>query len=274
MIRGIWFRALLVLLAFLLILVFPIGGGFGAKTNDSTLNTLPLAHFAHRASDAVFPENCTEGIEHAQSLGYTGVEVDVRETKDQVFVLIHDDSCRRLLGLMGLVEEKNLRELLSMPLRRHSVPTPYQLTTLDSALNRCNAHLLFYLDIKVNGLGQADRLAELIKRHGVQAHVLIASSSIPFITYLEFRYPELNTVLEGFDKGEECTYWLFPKNFRPDFLSSFDDEVDEPHVAWLRDNGLLAHKLVYGMDSAGYVRMRAAGITRLIVDEGVPVIGP
>ena len=43
--------------------------------------------------------------------------------------------------------------------------------------------------------------------------------------------------------------------------------------AWLKEHGLLANKLVYGMDSAGYERMRALGITRLIVDEGVPVIG-
>ena len=104
-------------------------------------------------------------------------------------------------------------------------------------------------------------------------NVLIASSSIPFITSLEYHHPELNTVLEGFDKGEEWTWWLFPKNFRPDFVSSFAFEVDEDHVAWLKEHGLLANKIVYGMDSAGHERMRALGITRFIVDEGVPVIG-
>ena len=257
----------------LLVLVFGIGGGFGPKANHSRLNIVPLAHFAHRGSDAVFPENSLEGIAHSIALGYTGVELDIHETKDHVFVLFHDDTCKRLLGMDGLVTDKDLRTLEGPVLLRHSIPSGCHIPTLDAALSRIGDTLLIYLDAKFSGLDQADSLAKLIARHHAEEITLVASSSITFLTYLEFHHPELNTVLEGFDQGEEWTYWFFPKSFRPDFLSSFDDEVNDEHIGWLREHDLLANKLVYGMDSAGYVRMRTVGITRLIVDEGVPVIG-
>lgn len=273
MMRSTWLRFLLVLVAVLLLIVFGIGGGLGKKTNSSRLNMIPLAHFAHRASDAVLPENTAEGVAHSLALGYHGVEIDIHATSDGVFVLLHDDSCQRMLGLDGTVDQHTFAELKDLPLRNHTVPTALRIARLDSVLSRFGDSLLFYLDIKVTGRAQADSIAQLIERFAPKENVLIASSSIPFITSLEYHHPELNTVLEGFDKGEEWTWWLFPKNFRPDFVSSFDDEVDVDHVAWLKDHGLLINKLVYGMDSAGYERMRSLGITRLIVDEGVPVIG-
>lgn len=271
MMRSVSFRIALVMAAALLVLVFPVGGGFGPKANDCRLNALPVAHLAHRASDAVLPENCMEGIAHSLKLGYDGVEIDIHETRDHVFVLFHDDSSQRLLGIDGTIAEHSFAEVRDIPLRRHSYPTTSRIARLDSALARYADSLLFYIDMKVSGLDQADSIALLVMRYAPAANVMIASSSIPFITYLEFHHPALNTVLEGFDNGEEWTWHLFPKNFRPDFVSSFDDEVDEAHTAWLREKGLLANKLVYGADSAGYARMRQLGISRFIVDEGLPL---
>ena len=269
----LWSRILLLLVVLLLLFVVGVGGGFGEKTNNSRLNAIPLAYFAHRAGDATLPENSAEGVAHSLALGYDGVEIDIHETRDGVFVLLHDDSCQRLLGIDGTVDQHTYAELKDLPLRNHTVPTTLRIARSDSVLSRYGDSLLFYLDIKVTGRDQADSIARLIEHFAPTENVLIASSSIPFITSLEYHHPELNTVLEGFDKGEEWTWWLFPKNFRPDFVSSFAFEVDEDHVAWLKEHGLLANKIVYGMDSAGHERMRALGITRFIVDEGVPVIG-
>lgn len=266
-------RTVVVAVALLFAFAFIIGGGFGPKTNDSRLNALPIVHFAHRAGDAVLPENTAEGIAHSLALGYEGVEIDIHATSDNVFVLFHDDSCKRMLGIEGTVDEHTWAELKDLPLRRHTVPTGIHLARLDSVLARYGDSLLFYLDIKVTGRGNAQAIARLVERFAPRENVLIASSSIPFITSLEYGHPELNTVLEGFDKGEEWTWWLFPRNFRPDFVSSFGFETDSAQVAWLRDHQLLRNKIVYDMDSTTYARLSAIGITRFIVDEGVPAIG-
>lgn len=261
----------LVLLA--LVLVFPIGGGFGPKPDSALLNTLDTAYFAHRAGAVVFPENCLDGVRRAHRMGYDGVELDIHETADGHFVLIHDDSCQRLMGIDGRVDEKRLDELQAVPLRLNGEPTDSHLTTLDTVLTLFGDSMLFYLDTKITGLQQADRLAALIIRHHALERTIVATSSIPFLLWLEYRHPEVNTVLEGFDKGEEWTYGLFPKNFRPDLLSSFSFETDSAQVDWLRAHGLLRNKIVYGLDSAAFARARALGISRFIVDEGIPRIG-
>ena len=265
-----WLRFGLILVAVPLLVYFGIGGGCGTKANNSRLDSTKLAHFAHRAGDAVLPENSAEGIARSIALGYDGVEIDIHATSDNVFVLLHDDSCRRMLGIDGTVDQHTWAELKDLQVRNHTIPTDLRPARLDSVLARYGESLLFYLDVKVTGRDQAHSIAQLVERFAPKENVLIASSSIPFITALEYNHPELNTVLEGFDKGEEWTWWLFPKNFRPDFVSSFDDEVDDAHIAWLRQHDLLTCKLVYGLDSSGYQRMRRAGISRFIVDEGMP----
>ena len=268
--RGL--RIILVVVVSFVLIIAIIGGGFGTKTNSARLNDLNTVYFAHRAGAVAFPENCLDGVERALGLGYDGVELDIHETSDQHFVLIHDDSCTRLLGIPRLAEDMTLDEMQAVPLRLNGLATHSRITTLDTVLHRYAGRLLFYLDTKFTGLAQADRLAALIQRNNAIANTVVASSSIPFLTYLEYRHPEVNTVLEGFDKGEEWSYALFPKNFRPDFLSSFSFETDSTQIDWLRAHGLLRNKIVYGMDSAGFAQARALGITRFIVDEGVPPI--
>lgn len=262
-----WLRAPFLLIVMLLAAYVAWGGGSGVKTNTSRLNALPVAHFAHRAGDAVLPENSAEGVARSIALGYEGVEIDIHATSDGVFVLFHDDSCQRMLGIDGTVDQHTFDDLKDQPLRNHTVPTELRIARLDSVLARYGDSLLFYLDIKVTGRDNSDAIAELVERFAPKENVLIASSSIPFITALEYNHPELNTVLEGFDKGEEWTWWLFPKKVRPDFVSSFADEVDAAHAAWLRKHGLLPNKIVYGIDSTGYARMQELGIARFIVDE-------
>lgn len=270
--RKRWIGFASVLLISWLVLAFGIGGGFGKKSNTSHLDKLPIAYFAHRAGDAVLPENCAEGVARSIVQGYAGVEIDIHATRDGVFILFHDDSCQRMLGIEGTVAEHTFAELKDIPLRNHSVPTELRIARLDSVLARYGDSLLFYLDIKLTGRDQAERIAQLVERHAPKENILIASSSIPFLLSLEYGHPEINTVLEGFDKGEEWTWWLFPKKFRPDFVSSFAFETDNAQVAWLRKQSLLANKIVYGVDSAQHARMTGLGISRFIVDEGLQVV--
>lgn len=270
--RKRWIGFASVLLISWLVLAFGIGGGFGKKSNTSHLDKLPIAYFAHRAGDAVLPENSAEGVARSIVQGYAGVEIDIHATRDGVFILFHDDSCQRMLGIEGTVAEHTFAELKDIPLRNHSVPTELRIARLDSVLTRYGDSLLFYLDIKLTGRDQAERIAQLVERHAPKENILIASSSIPFLLSLEYGHPEINTVLEGFDKGEEWTWWLFPKKFRPDFVSSFAFETDNAQVAWLRKQSLLANKIVYGVDSAEHARMTGLGISRFIVDEGLQVV--
>ncbi|MCB9170703.1 MAG: hypothetical protein H6594_10185 [Flavobacteriales bacterium] len=237
-----------------------------AHKQVSPLAEEPYMEFAHRGGQRVFPENSEEGIAHALAAGFRAVEVDIHCTRDGRFVLFHDDSCRRMLHLPGTIQEHDLADLHDAPLYLNHAPTACRVVTLDTILARYSDRLFLYLDMKLDDLSAADQVAALIGALRTPGHVLVASSSVAFLCWMELRHPEIHTVMEGFDSGKEWTYFLFPARLRPDLVSSFASYTDDDQIAWLRDHDLLDRKIVYGVDSTQLVRLRTAGINRFLVD--------
>jgi glycerophosphoryl diester phosphodiesterase len=58
---------------------------------------------AHRAAWKKAPENSRLSVEHAIDMGADIVEIDVRRTKDGVFVLTHDETIDRITNGKGNV---------------------------------------------------------------------------------------------------------------------------------------------------------------------------
>ncbi len=66
---------------------------------------------AHRGSSGRFPENTMTAFLEAKNAGADGIEMDVRFTKDQELVVIHDETVDRTTDGKGKVSEYNLTEL-------------------------------------------------------------------------------------------------------------------------------------------------------------------
>lgn len=66
---------------------------------------------AHRGYTLRFPENTLVGIEAAIKAGALHVEVDVQLSADQVPMLFHDRSLRRICGADGAVHDYRVEEL-------------------------------------------------------------------------------------------------------------------------------------------------------------------
>ena len=109
-------------------------------------------------------------------------------------------------------------------------------------------------------------MATLIKEKRMESTTIVANSNLLFIFYLEFFYPEINTVLEGFTPGKEWIYNLIPKKFKPDFYSSFAEDVNAEHVEWLLQNGLQPNRIVYGVTSKDLDKVLQSGIQKIILD--------
>ena len=75
---------------------------------------------AHRGAGGqiaiIAPENSLAGIRAAIIMGVDGVELDVRHTSDNEFVLMHDDSLKRTTGVDQQVDAMTLEEVLAVPL--------------------------------------------------------------------------------------------------------------------------------------------------------------
>ncbi|MEO8085542.1 MAG: glycerophosphodiester phosphodiesterase family protein [Bacteroidota bacterium] len=265
-------RIFLILLctAFVLLIAFVIaGGGFGKKKGITTLsfpgNQSELL-FAHRGIGNYFPENSEAGFEAAAEAGFKAIETDIHLTSDDVPVIFHDDNCQRLLGINKEVNQFAAAELTKQKILFDGKPSASTVITLQEVAEKFGNRFVIYLDVKLHSIHMAEKIASLIKKNHLESSTIVANSNLLFISYLEFFYPEINTVMEGFTPGKEWFYKLIPKNFRPDFLSSFAEDVNAEHIQWIRENGLEANRIVYGVTSKDVNQVLESGIQKIILD--------
>lgn len=74
---------------------------------------------AHRGWSEKYPENTMEAFEAAIAIGVDQIELDVRVTKDNELVIIHDATVDRTTNGTGLVCEKTLAELKELDAGSH-----------------------------------------------------------------------------------------------------------------------------------------------------------
>lgn len=68
---------------------------------------------AHRGLSSEAPENTIKAYELAGEAGFWGAETDIRKTKDGNYILMHDDTLKRLCGIDRAPEDMTLDEIKS-----------------------------------------------------------------------------------------------------------------------------------------------------------------
>lgn len=264
-------KMLLLLLVLVLIaygVVAFIAGGFGAKpANALTLtNAGPQFLFAHRGIATTFPENSREAIALAKKKGFKGLEVDIRKSADNEFIVFHDENCSRLLGVNANVADLTTSQIKKFNLLFGKDTSLSYVLTVKELLDEFKGDFTFYFDFKLKNVNDADELVYLIETYDLSRSVIIASTSAPVIFHLEYNYPAFLTALEGFDSGKEWMYFFIPKDLKPDFLSGFASKIDEQHITWLQKQELLSSRIVYGVDSSNYQQLVSLGLSNFIID--------
>jgi len=245
-----------------------MGGGFGErkKENDLVISSEPPLLFAHRGMINYFPENSMEGIAGAKSVGFNAIEIDIRKSKDGEYILFHDDSASRLLGINKLVEQLTLQELKQSNILFNGKKTTSKVVSLNEVLENHKNDFIIYLDMKIASKEDADIIARIIDQYDIYNSTIVADANFIFIGYLEYFYPRINTAIEGFTPEKEWTYKFLPKKFKPDYISGFAGMIDSAHVSWLRKNNLLDKRIIYGVNSENIDRIINLEIKKVIVD--------
>lgn len=115
---------------------------------------------SHRGMNVYAPENTLEAADKAAEFGYTHVEFDIRQTKDGMWVLMHDEDIKRMTNGKGKVSELKCKELFEYRInvnvkRKDHVIIP----TLNEMLLRCNELKLHpVIEIKQSGTDFIDSL--------------------------------------------------------------------------------------------------------------------
>lgn len=107
--------------------------------------------YAHRGyHDDIFCENSYGAFENAKNHGY-GIELDVQITKDQVPIILHDDSLLRACGVDKQVDECLYDEIKDLKL----FDTPAHLPTLENVLQLIDGKVPLIIEIKQKKMNYA-----------------------------------------------------------------------------------------------------------------------
>ena len=127
---------------------------------------------AHRAAHLVHPENSLAAIRDAIEIGADIIELDVRKTKDGVYVLLHDENIDRTTTAKGEVSNYTYDQLKAIPLLQNGQPTNERIPTFESALRAAKGHIMVDIDFKLDSTEDAINVCKLIRETGMQKQVL------------------------------------------------------------------------------------------------------
>ncbi|MBQ3497794.1 MAG: hypothetical protein IJA87_01565 [Clostridia bacterium] len=93
---------------------------------------------SHRGMNLLAPENSLEAADKTAGYGYTHIEFDIRQTKDGVWVLMHDEDIKRTTDGKGKVSELTYKQILSCNIDKNCKEYDnVKIPSLDEMLAKC-----------------------------------------------------------------------------------------------------------------------------------------
>jgi glycerophosphoryl diester phosphodiesterase len=258
-------RYTIISLGVIIIAITILGGGFGIRSK-TIINNGNSIIFAHRGVTEFNEENSVDAFNKSKELGFSAIETDISCTKEGKLIIFHDKSGKRLLNIDSDINTVYWKDINNKYLQYNGKETKNKVLSLEQFLKQINKSTILYLDIKESSKTVADSVLFLIEKYKSFKNIIIADENIFFLVYLKIKNPEIKVSLEGFNKGKELLYYVIPKNFKPDFYSSFIHEVDENHMLFLKKNNLLNNRIVYGVNNKNISKVLKLGLHNIIFD--------
>lgn len=126
-----------------------------------------MLRVGHRGARAYAPENTIASFKKALEIGVDAVELDVRKTKDNQLVVIHDADVKRTTNGAGLVSELTLAEIKGFSAGGEKIPT------LEETLTFLDGKVKVFVELKE--AGYEDQVLAVVHARGVEKNVVIVS---------------------------------------------------------------------------------------------------
>ena len=117
----------------------------------------------HRGAPHIAPENTLFSFEAAIRLGVDGVELDVRLSKDEIPVVLHDRSLVRTTMKRGMVDTLSAAELTQVVVRSEgeAVHANARLPTLRTTIDEIQNRTQLYVELKVDSGSDAKTIGRV-----------------------------------------------------------------------------------------------------------------
>ena len=190
---------------------------------------------AHQGGDGVWPGDTMFAFENAVAIGVDVLEMDAHITQDGHIVLMHDESVERTTDGTGLIEKMTIDELRQLdaaydwsnddgrtfPYRGQGIQVP----TLDELFQKF-PEMRYVIEIKLTQNPIDKPLCDLIRKHSMQAKVMIASFHDEAMQNFRETCPEIAT---SASRGEVTAFVLLGKVFLSGLVAPQYESIQPPY---------------------------------------------
>ncbi|MCP8323861.1 MAG: hypothetical protein L6N96_06780 [Candidatus Methylarchaceae archaeon HK02M2] len=141
---------------------------------------------AHRGASAYEPENTLRAIVKALDIHADMIEVDVRSSKDNQIVVIHDEKVDRTTNGSGYVKDLTLKKLKNLNAGKGEV-----IPTLKEVIDAIRDKAILVIEIKVLNIEKS--VVKIVENEGIEEEVLITSFYHPILRKVKEFNPILKT---------------------------------------------------------------------------------
>jgi glycerophosphoryl diester phosphodiesterase len=127
-----------------------------------------MLRIGHRGAKAYEPENTLRSFRRALEMGVDAVELDVRKTRDNQLVVIHDSDVKKTTNGKGSVNELTLKEMKAL-----STAKDEKIPTLEEALDFLDKKAKVLIELKETGV--EEKVLALVRERQLQKNVIIVS---------------------------------------------------------------------------------------------------
>ena len=127
-----------------------------------------MLRIGHRGARAYAPENTLTSFKKALEIGVDAIELDVRKTKDNQLVVIHDADVKRTTDGEGLVSELTLKEIEGF-----DAGSGEKIPTLEETLDFLDKKVKVFVELKEVGIEKQVLL--IVHEKGLEKNVVIVS---------------------------------------------------------------------------------------------------
>lgn len=246
---------------------------------------------SHRGGLLEAPENTLAAFDRAWAIPGSVPEVDLRTTKDNVIVCMHDETPKRTTNAPQPWADTNLRDIPLSQLRQWDAGVSFsadytgeKAPTLDEVFARMKDHpeRQIYLDLKDVDL---DALLEKIKDAALESQIIFVHGDPEMCQKLQALYSGARTMTwisgapsairkrfeelahGGFAGISQLQFHLRTKNAKPPFEYVLDDTFLREAVEKTRAAGVELQLRPFHFDAASLRRLMDLGVRWYVTDE-------
>lgn len=242
-------KRIIVIVTFLIILSFGAVAVFSIVSGeDRGKGREDIVSIAHRGASGYAPENTLSAFDKALEMGADYIEIDVHLSRDDIPVVIHDNTLDRTTDGAGNISAYTLQELESLDAGSwfDKDYAGEKIPALDEVLDRYGEQINILIELKSPELypGVEEKVAEALQKYNLDTSnsVVIQSFNHPAVMKSAELLPEISHGVLAGENYENVTdnqlkeFSTYAEYFNPNLKIVSSELVEKVHQAGMKIN--------------------------------------